>query len=100
MEVFTKSDGSNFYLNWFVLMFEFFTSVQLINMARYIEMWVFVRVRVRVCIIQLSRSRITYILEFTIYSPFNNLYSIHNLLLCKNPRNECHLVTKNETLNI
>ena len=33
-------------------------------------------------------------------TPFNNSYSIHNCLLCKNPRNESSLVTKNEKLNI
>ena len=31
---------------------------------------------------------------------FNHSYSIHNCLLCKNPGNECSLVTKNGNLNI
>ena len=33
-------------------------------------------------------------------TPFNNSYSIHNCLLCKNPGNESTFVTKNEKLNI
>ena len=34
------------------------------------------------------------------HTPFNNLYSIHNWLLCKNLGNVSTLVTKNEKLNI
>ena len=33
------------------------------------------------------------------HTPFNNLHSIHNFLLCKNPGNESPLVIKNEKLN-
>ena len=31
-----------------------------------------------------------------VHAPFNNLYSIHNCLLCRKPRNESPLVIKNE----
>ena len=34
------------------------------------------------------------------HTPFNNIYLIHNCLLCKNPGNVSHLVTTNEKLNI
>ena len=34
------------------------------------------------------------------YTLFNNLYSIHNCLLCKNPGNVSPLVTTNEKFNI
>ena len=34
------------------------------------------------------------------HTPFDNLYSIHNCLLCKNPGNESPLVTKHEKRNI
>ena len=35
-----------------------------------------------------------------LHTPFNNLYSTHNCLLCKNPGNVSPLVTKHEQLSI
>ena len=49
------------------------------------------------CIIQPS-SRINIYCHSLFHAPFNNLYSIHNCLLCRNPGNESALVTKMKSL--
>ena len=59
-----------------------------------------VRECVRVSIIQSNRSRITYILLFTISHSVQSFIVHSHCLLCKNPENESPLVTKNETFHI
>ena len=72
---------------------------QLIHIARFIKMWVFVRVCVS-AYVRVSFNKVEVALHIYFHSlfhiPFNNLYSIHNCLLCKNPRIESFMVIKNE----
>ena len=74
---------------------------QLINIARFIEMWMIVRVcvsaHVRVSFNQVQAALHIYF-HLLFPTQFNNSHFIHNCLLCKNPGNEFPLVTKNESL--
>ena len=73
------------------------------NIARFIEMWMFVRrcVSAYVCV---SFNQVEVAVHIychsLLHTPFNHLYSIHNCLLCMNSGNECPLVTINEKLDI
>ena len=70
---------------------------------RPIEMWMFVRVCVSayVCVSfnQVEVASCTYC-NSLFHIPFNNLHSIHNCLLCKNPGTDSPLVNKTEKLII
>ena len=92
-------------LPWMAILLSLETDLfqQLINIARFIELWMFLRLCVSayVCAAfnQLEVALQIYC-HSLLHTPFNNLYSIHNCLLCENPGYECPLVTKNEKINI
>ena len=50
--------------------------------------------KVRMCVYQSKKQKSLYTYIVIHFAPFNNLFSTHNCLLCKNPGNESPLVTK------
>ena len=77
--------------NYDITLFE-----QLINIARFVEMWMFVRV----CASVEVEVALHIYFHSIFHTPVNNSYSIQNRLLCTNSGDEPPLVTKNEKLNI
>ena len=73
---------------------------QLINIARYIEIWIVVHAIAYVCV-SFNQVEVALHIYFhpLFHTPFNNLYSTHSCLLCKNLGNLFPLVTKYVTFN-